>query len=699
MSRRRRKKTTTPSPNFTYVYADDANTDVDEMEQNMSDDENLNTDTSDGSGSEIIPPVFAETEIDEDPPQDESTASGMPEPKTRRPPRRPRVETQQSNVNANANTNVRIVKPYTEDDADFDTWASKFEWDKPGMWMKLERLSPTHYAGQLVGGFLGKSLGKPFQQVEILDQWGGGEFRASVIGPALDERRGKETLRIIGHKKFSISGNPIPSGADMNPDGTPIQQQSNQRGGRMVFNQPPNQQQVVREDPYARILSENMRHFQTQASRGGQNELATLDMIKNNCDDTVANIRGSEQARADSAVRAADMRANEARAREAEVVKEKQRLEIELRERERTMLEDRAKADREIAERVAKAQGSGNELLVALLPQASRDATMQVQSITQLYENRLAASETAHQNALAQIERNYAMQIKSMEMSYDTRLEHARQDTKNSVSLLEKQLEILRAERDAYVRSLEDSRRETQKARDELMTQVVSAKTPKSAQEQMGEMAALFEGVQSIKGVLGGGETPAEGEGEMSVMGLANKFLSIVPQVLEARAASQGAPPQSGQGPMYSQEQVQQILAQQQAAISAQVQAQVAQQPRRLAQPRPPAQDESVVASKPIKLPKLSREAVAPAIDFLNTVISTAGHPSPDETAQGAMNVIQDRGMLRALAFRDPDKLVVEFINKGLITQEMPLFTGEGQAFLKELLLSLRVRLGPPPTT
>jgi hypothetical protein len=508
---------------------------------------------------------------------------------------------------------------------DLDEWSEAWRWETPRMSCQISRIAPPYFNNVPVAGFLEKKLGSGYKYEEIVSRFGGGCYELGVSGPlALDRLDVKQ----LAKKRITIPGDPnlesLPTGA--------IDAMQKQGGMRRM-----NQGSSNTDGKLIDIVQEELHTLRDQVynrekTSGGS---GSMDLMKEVFETTARQTEKAMEERAKAKEMAAQTQANFA----LEMLK----LERERAEREREEMK-RVEHDlkREMDERI---KTPDNSMFMSLLPQFSQSADQRVESVMRTYEAREERLMASHQNSINDLNRMHTTQLDAQRMMFET------------------QIRSMQVEKEMLLRQLEDSRREVDRTKNELMTQVSNAK-PKTFPEQMMEYQMITD---AIKGMV----PSPPGEGSIaddieqpwlrSIMKLAEKGMTIAPGVIEAM--------------------------QQRKAM--------AQQPQMIPQPQPmamvPQQPRPQVQPPRIKI---DRKQLQMAAEFINGVLTSKlsgqSAPTPDEIASAAVQMV-DNQVLRELARRDPEKVIDELIRAGIFTG--PSTTPEGKEYIKQLLEILPSKL------
>jgi hypothetical protein len=310
----------------------------------------------------------------------------------------------------------------------------------------------------------------------------------------------------------------------------------------------------------------------------------------------------------------------------------------------------------------------------------SQNAAEQVKMVVAQYSAREERAAAQHASEIAAINQMHEVQLKIQAQQHATQTAMMNQMHDNNATLLKAQIEGLKAEISVLRQQLEEARRTVDRARDELMNRITSQKESNPL-DQMQQFASILEMAKSITG--GGEEGGSAGAGLednpilANIFRLGDKALPVVQEALAARRQAggpppgmQGPPPGYGYPPGYGPPQQMQ-------------QQQYYPQPM----PQPMPQQRRVIAPQQ---PKMKREDLVAAIDFINGVLSQPEPLPIDDVARGAI-ATQDSAVLKQLCKRTPEKLLAKLEEEGILVGNCA--TERGRAYTIQLLKALKEKL------
>lgn len=545
-----------------------------------------------------------------------------------------------------------------------DLWMDGFAWDQSGMYCTIKRIAPNYVQGIPVGGELSSKKNSGFSYEEIVGRWGGGEFKICVFGPRSETDSHPVPLN---QKTFMIPGQPLLD-EDALPEGTrdKMAQQGSiyQRGPR-----PP--------DPATRALDHAYAEVESMRARPDPS-----DKIAEMSQRMVETVSTAASEKAAAAISAADERAKLSIEMASQERAERAKLDDRMRDMEKESRENESRLRVTLAQEIKSAQDGSMALLTSLLPQMSNASSDNVKMIVAQYSAKESQLMAAHQNDINNLNQMHQAQMQSVQNNNESQLRHLESLHKNHCTLYEAQIIALRAENEALKRQLEDARRDADKARNDLTTRILSQKESDPL-DQVAKVGSLVEMVRGLSG-LGGDKEEGAGSGlddnpmMKNMFQLADKALPVIGDFLAQRkAGAGGAPALPPAG--YVQAPQSQVYAQVPPGYQlVPIQRPVAQRPaaQRPAVPPPPPPE-----------PKLSREDVQAAIDFVNGLLSQPEPAAPEETASGAISLLPN-DVLKQLCRRTPEKLIAALKAEGMLIG--PCATEQGQAYLTKLLHALK---------
>lgn len=548
---------------------------------------------------------------------------------------------------------------------DFDLWVQQFDWDRPKMRIMLKRVSPTHHQGISVGGQLCSKDNSPFTFEEIRERWGGGEYRVAIFGPKSKDDARQVPLAAV---RLQVPGQPLLDDDALPDDTRNKMQQQWGRGGPRALD--PGQEAM-------KIVGSEVESLRRQVYEGRRGpDTAPYDRMTDEIKSSAEQRIAAKEAAADERSRAATEMLGMEREERKRLAEKLSELELSIRTKESEMHD-------KVAESIKDAQGGSLALVSTLLPQMSQNAAEQVKSLAAQYSAREERAAAQHAAEIAAINQMHEVQLKIQAQQHATQVAMMNQMHDNNATLLKAQIEGLKSEIAVLRQQLDEARRTVDRARDELMNRITSQKESNPL-DQMQQFASILEMAKSITGG-GGDEGASAGSGLednpilANIFRLGDKALPVVQEALAARRQAgggpppgmmQGPPPGYGYPPGYG-------------PPPQQPQQQYYPQPM----PQPMPQQRRVVAPQ---RPRLKREDLVAAIDFINGVLSQPEPLPIDDVARGAI-ATQDSAVLKELCRRTPEKLLAKLEEEGVLIGNCA--TERGRAYMIQLLKALKEKL------
>lgn len=534
--------------------------------------------------------------------------------------------------------------PWEDKNLEWDGWCNAFSWGKDvTLRFLLKRLAPERAPnGMTISGALETREGTPCLLEEIRATYGGGDYEAVVIG--MHPRGEDNKPRLLSRKRTRIAGPPNLM------DGALPRSVISARGGSA--------------DPIARTAMdmmkgefESMRRSRDDSPRIVEKTLATVQQV-------------SEQ-RAKFAEMSADARIKLMGDQLEDERKRSRALEERLRDAESEMMRKATESQEKIAEAVQGAQNGSMSILTQLLPTLTGGAADQVKQMALLYQNREERQAAEYKAIIQQMQANFQSQMEGRQTLFLVQLETTKGQYENTIGMLRQELQSARSEITSLQRRLEELRGTLDAKNQELLTRALDAKGNKSAVEQMTEMGTMFEAMESMKSFLGAGSGAAHDDLDEVENPVARKLLKMgegavqhLPAILQAlRPGQQLMPQQMPPQMMPPQQQMMPIR-------------------------RPPPQPAPVAPPVPAA-PRVRKEDVATALEFIANVVTAGGDtPTPPETVARTAMAQADNNVLRALSSRKPENVITQLEAQGLL--HGPLLEEKGKKYLIELLVALK---------
>jgi len=541
-----------------------------------------------------------------------------------------------------------------------DEFEEKWGWQRPGVTVTLERLSPIHLHGHTVGGLLQTWKSRRFEVAEVMEKWGGGSFEVRINM----DRRGAPPIRL--KKRFDIGMAPKLS-AEALPESL---------GGVGGGTAAPQTTHPAVEKAYIDQMGKDTDRWAKVAMGGGFGGGAKDGATAEVYDRTYGVAREATEQRAVAREQMADQRVNESNSRISAL---EERLFEEQKERDRRVNEANKHA--------ADSAKSANEFLGTLIPVLTGSNNEQVRALSDSAQKQVSdIMRRAEENEkrLHDFYRQEASAAKSLHEMEVKRLE----------TMTEGQLQLLRVEVQTLRASLEAERAENNKLRDNMMQLHVSRAETLQQQndplELMNKYAQVKEYAGEFFGGAGGGAEGELGDDAPDWMKLMNNlgtsFGPAIGQILEARgggAAAAAAP----NPPQLTQQQFLQLQQENPAAAQAYAQ-QHAQQQQQLP-PQPPPAPPPPQAGSPEAVGQaeatFDRTELAQGVELLTNLRAAGTTP---ENAADAARTHLDNGMLRELARRTPSKVIEALESAAIIEGDMA--TEAGKEYITAFLTALR---------
>jgi hypothetical protein len=553
---------------------------------------------------------------------------------------------------------------------DVDAWllAMDPDWDSPGMICKLERRGPKTYRGiGPLDGYLESRENAPILMDEVREKYGGGTYRVQVTGPR-NQREVNEGIALSrGYKEFSISVAAYPP--KTNANALPVDPKTGMYSGAGGYGSDdddalqrmsaPAQKSLV--DVVGRVVDHGLR---------GNRESGSSDRAY---ESSVAAIERSANERVNAAVQAA---ADRVRAYE-------ERLAEERREREKAM--DNAEKQRaEFESRLHNLQGGNMEVLSTILPALTQSSSQQSEMALRSADARVAAAHEAAREEIKAAHRHHEMQVENLKQMHQMQNETLKAASEREIGRLEQQSGL-------HLQRIQHLEQENQKLRDEVL-KLVQGTDPMSSLDRTAQLFGLMNEMKSTFSTGGGeGESGAQlSEDAPDFLKVLNNFgpaLSNLTAPIAARfAGGAGGAMDPQQAAMLQQQQLMLQQGQPDAAAAAAMMQPPPQPPPQAVMPDPPAAPPAPPAP-PTQGTRLSKADVLQGLALLNSAVA-AQTPIAQAVTLARSNM--NHAMLRALVSREPNAVVAEFEQKGVLAEVGgAVATDPGKQYLVQFLTTL----------
>lgn len=559
---------------------------------------------------------------------------------------------------------------------DYDSWITSFEWDQPGMSLKVERLSPEMVGTQQTAGTCGVFDNRPMSSMEIQQMYGGGRYHISVIGPR-QTSKGPRIMR-LSHKPLKIAGQP--NLENLGRIGMPTETPTDKRAA------------ASSDAGVVGLLGNSLTHLQRQVGVAGQQSTQVVNEVGRQYQQAAE----MKAAAADQMLKekdrllqtelaSAQRRVDEARAEAQAARKDREGAMEEARRAQQRIYDDRAVMEEALTKKLESVHSNSNALISTLLPQVQSQAQNQINMMMSMFESRLSAAETSYQSRIENLDRSYQQRMEAQSDLYKAQMETSKQMSMGQIQHLQIELQTVRAEKQQLQSQLDD-------ARNRLMEEIQKLNSAKDPEQQMVKFGSMIE---TFKGLgFGGKEESDEPAGSGNpffdgIMANIGKVAEIVPHITgaitaKAQAESRGAMmqpmlmQQQQQQPMQMQPQPQMLMQQPQAQAPAPAPA-----PQRALRAQAPARPKKAKG-------KISRDELDKAVLYINAALSSNPEIDPNDFANVAVSSV-DNAMLRQLSRQKSELVVNELETMGVLHGNVS--TAAGKAFLVKLLDILRSKL------
>jgi len=538
-------------------------------------------------------------------------------------------------------------------DKDLDEYLRSFNWEQPGMVVKLHRTAPMWWKGVQSGGHL-ETRNAPYTLQEVQERWGGGSYKLYLTGP----RNPGEPGRPLGSKVFTVAGEP--KGALADPSAT------THGGGH-----------------HAAAAAANSDQLAPQAQAGivgllGKSQDRVLEMMERgrgggDVDPTLFSemretIVGSAQAQVEAIKQAAERENGVLRDQLNALRDETQRIRAENEARKTEMERSMENANRE-----------STSLIGTLIPVMSNQAHERAQAAVREAGERVKAIQEQYARDIQAAELRYAQQIDNLKTLYAAQDMNQRTLYEGRIHQLEGEITLLRSR----CEHLDQDNRT-------LQGRVTETLIAQAQRQDLGSQLKQFSMLKEVAGtVFGAGESPVSEDG---LSDGAPDYLRLINRFAPALNAAAGAIAAKIAGGQPQQAMPQQMMPQQ-------MQAGPQQMPPHAMIPHPQAQAMRPQPQQPPR-PKPAPDAVLHRADLETGVLllnSAIQSQTPPEKAADTAAQTLPRPMLRALARRKPEKVHETLLAAGLLQGD--LGTPAGTEYLTAFLTALRSRLSGPAMT
>jgi hypothetical protein len=537
--------------------------------------------------------------------------------------------------------------PWEDKSLEWDGWCNAFAWGKdPTLRFILKRLAPERGAnGLMISGVLETREGTPCLLEEIRTTYAGGVYEATITG--IHPLTQDNTPRVLSRKRTQLPGPPNPM------DGALPRTALSARGGSA-------------ESPIARTAMdmmkgefEAMRRSRDDSPRIVEKTLATVQQVSEQ------RARFAETS-AESRIKAVNEQLEDARKRNHE-------LEDRLRNAESEMMRKAAENQERLTEAVQGAQNGSMAILTQLLPTLTGGAADQVKQMALMYQGREERQAAEYKSIIQQMQSNFQSQMEARQTLFLVQLETTKGQYESTIGMLRQELQTARADVASLQRRIEELRTALDTKNQELITRTLDSRVGKSPVEQMTELGTMFETMETMKGLFGGGRAPddldeIENPLTRKLLKMGEGAVQHLPAILQALKPGGPQPMPQPMPPML-------------------------QQP--MMQPQPQPQRRPVPAPVPApapSAPRVRKEDVATALEFIANVITAGGDtPTPVEAVARTAVAQADNTVLRALSSRKPESVIAQLEAQGML--HGPLLEEKGKAYLVELLGALKKQL------
>jgi hypothetical protein len=543
---------------------------------------------------------------------------------------------------------VQQQKAVISHDMALDEYMHSYNWEQPGMQVKIERTSPSWWKNVQTKGHL-ETRSAPYTLEEVQERWGGGSYRVYVTGPKAPGEPG----RSLGTKNFTIAGEPRGTLAD--PSATTHPASGPASGGSGDQLAPQAQSSLVG------LLGKNQDKMMEMVERGRSGSGEVDPGMFSEMRETIV---GSAQAQVEAIQRAADRESQSLREQLNGLREETSRLRAETEARKTEMERGMESSHRE-----------SSSLLGTLIPLMSNQAHERAAAAIHDAGERVRLIQEQYARDIQSAELRYGQQVDNLKTLYAAQDMNQRTVYEGRIHQLEGEITLLRAR----CEHLDQDNRM-------LQGRVTETLIAQAQKQDIGVQLKQFSMLKEVAGsVFGGGN---EGGGEDGLSEDAPDYLRLINRFAPALNAAAGAiaqkfaSQQPGQQPMMPQQQMMppQAMPQQMAMV-----------------PHPQAQAQAQATAPRPQKPKPAPDAVLKRSDLETGVLllnSAMQSQTPPETAADAAAQTMPRDVLRALARRKPERVYETLLAAGLLRDE--LASPAGAEYLAAFLVALRTRLSGP---
>lgn len=524
---------------------------------------------------------------------------------------------------------------------DLEEYLDQFNWEVPGMKVKLTRLAPAVVQGVPCKGHVDTKEGAPYALEEIKERYGGGTYRVNVSGP----RELGGMIVALGAKTFDVSGparidqqiSVIEQGAAASPGGSAKNDLAPQAQGALVG-----------------LIGKSL----DRAYDGRSADTVNPDILRE--------VRESVEASARAQVEAIQRASEERTASIAEQLNE-------LRQENATMRAELKAREQQAAEQVNTARMESSGVLTTLLPSFAEQANSRAEAATRDAAERVARMQEQYARDLQAAEQRFEQQSANLKTLYEAQVMNVQTMWQGRSQQLETEIQLLRTRNEHLEGELNNLRNRNT----ELLLEQTKKTDPMSIMEQAANLSETAQGLFGGKDEGGGGLSDDASDGLKLVNNMFQSLGSLAP-ALAARLGAGG-----GQQP--------QVPPQQLPPPQARPQPQRVQRP-----PQAPGQlvPTAITPQPPAKKKvKLNKRELQAGVTMLNSALQSG--VAPAVAADTAANTI-DRKTLHELTRRKPEVVYASLDSLGMITG--PLATEAGSNYLGAFLVALRARLSGAPT-
>lgn len=537
-------------------------------------------------------------------------------------------------------------------DKDLDEYLSSFNWEQPGMIVKLHRTAPMWWKGTQSGGHL-ETRNAPYTLQEVQERWGGGSYKLYLTGP----RNPGEPGRPLGSKAFTVAGEP--KGALADPSATTHGGGHHGTAANGDSLAPQAQAGIVG------LLGRSQDRVLEMMERGRGGSGGDVDpSLFSEMRETIV---GSAQAQVEAIKQASDRENNSLREQLNALREETQRVRAENDARKTEMERSMENASRE-----------STSLIGTLIPVMSNQAHERAQAAVHDAHERVRAIQEQYSRDIQAAELRYAQQVDNLKTLYAAQDMNQRTMYEGRVRQLEGEIMLLRTR----CEHLDGDNRA-------LQGRVTETLVAQAQRQDLGSQLKQFSMLKEVAGTVFGGGNEAVSEDGLSD-GAADwqRMVAKFAPTLNAVAGGIAA--------RFAGQQPQQAMPQQ--MMPQQMQAPQHQHPQHAMIPHPQAQ--AAMAQPQPPRPKPAPDAVINRADLETGVLllnSAIQSQTPPEKAADAAAQTLPRPMLRALARRKPEKVHETLLAAGLLQGD--LGTPAGAEYLAAFLIALRSRLSGPAMT